>query len=282
MQTAVQGDAQLSPAIVDLGTKGRISFSVSNVESRDAFFCLGVRKSGSTMLHKLVQLLSRRNNINTIDIAGTFFKSGFVVADWMAADLTEVVRPGNMYLGFRSYPSNLERYEFFQRGRKIFMFRDPRDAVVSQYFSDAFSHSLPSDETEAGKRAAAAFLKKRQEAQASDIDAYTLKHARSFENTLMAFAPLFDDPNCLLLRYEEHIFQKKRMINKILQHFGWTCPPGQIESILQGIDSVPESEDGKRFVRKVIPGDHRNKLKPETIRKLNNILKQSMQRYDYY
>lgn len=270
--------------VIPAGEGGRLTFKVAQISAGQAepVFSLGVRKSGSTMLHKIVNFLARRNGVNVVDVPGTFFRQGFTVADWMKADLSEVIVPGNCYLGFRSFPTNLVGVPAFDRAKKIFMFRDPRDALVSQYFSDAYSHSLPSRATEQGQKAAEGFEKKRAEALATDIETYALKHARGFDNTLMACAPMLNDPTCLMLRYEEYIFQKKRLIHRILLHFDWSCAPGQVEALMKTIDEVPDSEDKQRFVRRVIPGDHRNKLSPESIRRLNNVLKESMRAYDYY
>lgn len=270
--------------VVPVGDAGRLTFKVAveGVEHGPPAFSLGVRKSGSTLLHKIVSFLARRNGVHTVDVPGMFFRNGFTVTDWVRADLAPVIAPGNVYIGYRSFPTNLVGTAGFAEAKKIYMFRDPRDALVSQYFSDAYSHSLPSRATEKGAQAAQAFEKKRAEALASDIEGYVVKHARGFDNTLLAFAPMLDDPTCLQLRYEEYIFQKKRLVHKILSHFGWTCLPGQVEALLKQVDEVPESEDKQRFVRRVVPGDHRNKLTPETIRKLNNVLRESMRLHDYY
>jgi hypothetical protein len=278
------GEVPTRDVTIAAGDGGRLVFKVAaDLGSTMApVFSLGVRKSGSTMLHKVVHYLARRNNVNTVDVPGTFFRQGFTVADWMKSDLSTVIAPGNAYLGFRSFPANLTALPAFASAKKIFMFRDPRDALVSQYFSDAYSHSLPSRDTEKGAQAAENFEKKRAEALATDIETYALKHARSIDNTLLAFGGMLTDPTCLLLRYEEYIFQKKRMIHKILNHFEWSCAPGQVEALLKIVDEVPDSEDKQRFVRRVVPGDHRAKLSPEAIRRLNNLLRESMRLYDYY
>ncbi len=269
---------------VPVGEDGRLTFRVAaeGDEHGPPTFSLGVRKSGSTMLHKIVSFLARRNGVNTVDVPGTFFRNGFTVTDWVRADMSGVIAPGNVYIGFRSFPTSFVGLPGFAEAKKIYMFRDPRDALVSQYFSDAYSHSLPSRATEKGAQAAEAFEKKRAEALGTDIEAYVLKHARGFDNTLLAFAPMMDDPTCLQLRYEEYIFQKKRLVHKILSHFGWTCLPGQVDTLLKQVDDVPASEDKQRFVRRVIPGDHRNKLSPEAIRRLSNVLRESMRLHDYY
>jgi hypothetical protein len=264
------------------GRKSLLTFDVADVPGGEVFFCLGVRKSGSTLLNRIVLPLARRNGIKPVDIPGAFFMHGMGVADWAGADLRDVVRPGNIYVGFRSFPANIAVYPRFEMARKVFMFRDPRDALVSQYFSDAYSHVPPAGDTDASRQHAEMFEKRRAEARETPIDDYVLKRARSMDKTLCAFGSLLSDPRCLLLRYEDYVFQKPRLIHKILRHFDWTCPPGAIEALLKQVDQVPESEDPQRFVRRVIPGDHRKKLSPSTINKLNNLLSESLQMFDYY
>lgn len=280
-----------APAMKDLppthpmtvqGRRSVLTFQVADVPGGEVYFCLGVRKSGSTLLNRIVQPLARRNGINVVNIPATFFTHGLDVDDWAGADLRDVVLPGNIYVGFRSFPANIAGYPRFEMARKVFMFRDPRDALVSQYYSDAYSHVAPAGDTEASRQHAEMFEKRRAEARDTPIDDYVLKRARSMDQTLRAFAGLLGDPRCLPLRYEDYVFQKPRLIHKILRHFDWTCPPGAIEGLLKQVDEVPESEDPQRFVRRVIPGDHRKKLSPQTINKLNRLLGESMQAFDYY
>jgi hypothetical protein len=260
----------------------RLSFELADGLTEPPRFCLGVRKSGSTLLNRIVQQLARRNRTHVVDIPGTFFKNGYRVQHWEQADLSPLIGPGNVYIGFRNCPKALQASPAFRDARKVFMFRDPRDAIVSQYFSDAYSHTLPTKDTEQGRKGAAEFETKRKEALATDIDAYVLKQARSMSATMLGYAPLLGDPTCLQLRYEEYVFQKRRMIYKILQHFDWTAMPGQIEGLLKLVDEVPATEDKTRFVRRVIPGDHRSKLKPETIARLNRQLRECMHLFDYF
>jgi hypothetical protein len=259
-----------------------LRFELADGQAAPPRFCLGVRKSGSTMLNRIIMQLARRNRSIPVDIPGTFFRNGYRVQHWEQAELSPLIAPGNVYVGFRNFPTPLQSLPAFQEAKKVFMFRDPRDALVSQYFSDAYSHMLPAKTTEQGRKGAAEFEKKRQEALASEIDEYVLKHARGMGQTMLAYAPMLDDPGCLQLRYEEYIFQKRRLIHKTLRHFEWTALPGQVDAVLDQVDEVPTTEEKTRFIRRVIPGDHRNKLRAETIARLNSILRECMQVFDYY
>lgn len=247
-----------------------------------ARFVLGLRKSGSTLLNRIMTMVSKRTGLHTIDLAHTFFNNGLKMNDWQDTDLSSVIKRGNMYLGFRGLPNSLGKLEVFRDARKVFMFRDPRDALVSQYFSDAYSHSLPSAKTESAEAGVKEFMAKRERALAMDINDYVIKQAPSMDRTFMAYAEVLGSELTLPLRYEEYIFTKKRMMRKILKHFDLEMNNAGIESILAVVDIVPESEDAKKFVRNVVPGDHRRKLKPETIAKLDRLLQASLTRFDYY
>lgn len=255
-----------------------LKFRIRDNPNGSILFCLGVRKSGSTLLNKMIIALAHMNSVMPVDVPGTFFKRGYTVRDWRALNIKPLLLPGNVYMGFRNFPQNLKPIQEFKDSRKIFMFRDPRDALVSQYFSDAYSHSLP----QAGSPGRELFIKKRQEALDTPIDDWVLANAAALRQTLLQYKDLLNDKNCLLLRYEDYVFQKRRLAHKIMQHFGWTASYVQIDGLLADVDMVPDAEDKKRFVRKAIPGDHIAKLHSDTIQKLNHRMGDVMQLFDYY
>jgi hypothetical protein len=241
------------------------------------FFSLGVRKSGSTLLHKIVNFMANQNGVNLVDVPGTFFRRGFNYTHWATMDLEPMVRPGNLYTGFRAFPTNLADTASYKGALKIFMFRDPRDALVSQYFSDAFSHALPEEGGEGRQQ----FIEKREQAQAADINEWVLEKVGGLRRTLLNYEPVLSDPKALVLRYEDYVFQKRRLIRKLLEHFGWEVAPAQLEKLLEEVDFVPDAEEKTRFVRKAVPGDHNVKLDAATIKRLNHRLSDVMKMYDY-
>jgi len=278
MNAPTQDPADMTK-IVELEAGGKkIPFTLREGGTGNSFFSLGVRKSGSTLLHRMMIYMAHQNQVQPVDVPGSFFRHGLTVGDWMELDLSDMIQPQNLYLGFRSFPSGMAELESFQNSPKVFMFRDPRDALVSQYYSDAYSHSLPDENSEGYKL----FMEKREEAQKTDINEWVLGKCGSMRNVLTSYKSLLDDPNCLLLRYENYVFQKRRLIHKVLEHFGWELAPGKINKLLEKVDHVPTAEDEKKFVRKAVPGDHTVKLTPETIRRLNNRMKEVMEIYDYY
>ncbi|MFT6225106.1 MAG: putative O-methyltransferase YrrM [Paracoccaceae bacterium] len=270
-------DHQIASAMI--GTVP-VSFDVRINGMGPVFFSMGIRKSGSTLLHKITGFMARQNAVTLIDVPGTFFTAGLTAKDWtQGLDLEPLIKPQNMLAGFRSFPSKLQHSPAFASAKKVFMFRSPLDALVSQYFSDAYSHTLPDKNEEVNGRER--FLKKREEARNSDINQWVLQHAASFQDTMMAYVPILGDDNCLVLRYEYMIFHKERAVDDILAHFGWKLSTEAKASLLKSVDIIPEVENKENFVRKAVPGDHKNKLSTETISELNHILKPALSAFGY-
>lgn len=258
-----------------------VKFDVDEARTGPAFFILGVRKSGSSMLNRVARQLARYNNYNFVDVGGRLFSNNIRVSQWIRdPSFAEIVRPGNVYGGFRNYPSGFEHNRIFREGRKILLVRDPRDALVSEYFSSAYSHSLPATGGDDGQ--AGDLLAERRQALNSSIDEFVLGRAKLMRRTVAEYLPLVRDINTLILRYEDVIFEKAVMINDIAQHFGWAYRPKQLEAILGWVDVVPETENPKEFIRKVTPGDHKEKLSAATIKQLSHELADVLASFEYH
>jgi hypothetical protein len=258
-----------------------VSFELDDQRGGPAFFILGVRKSGSSMFNRVAQLLSRYNDYNWVDVAGSLFNKNIKVGEWVRdPSFGEIIRGGNVYGGFRTFPSGIQEHPAFQDGKKVLLVRDPRDALVSEYFSNAFSHSIPK-KSASGDGAREQLLAQREAALATPIDDYVTQRARLMGRTMIEYAPILGDPNLLLLKYEDIIFDKRRMITDVIEHFGWKIQPPQIDAILGWVDVKPEQENPKQFIRKVTPGDHADKLKPETIAAIDAELDRVLKTFEY-
>ena len=99
---------------------------------------------------------------------------------------------------------------------------------------------------------------------------------------MLAYAPLLDSPTLTLLKYEHYIFRKSALIALVAERFGSAGEPRA-----RGADprlgrlAAWTSMNPKAFVRRVTPGDHKEKLKPETIARLNEILAPTLELFDY-
>lgn len=248
-----------------------VKFVVEEGKSGPAFFALGVRKSGSSMFNRVCRILSRHNGLNFVDIAGSMFSNNVRPETWLNENaLNDIILPRNVYGGFRNFPTSIAENGVFKNGKKALLVRDPRDALVSEYFSNAYSHSLPTGTDDSGARQM--MLQLREDALAKGIQDYVQQRAEAMGRTMAAYAELLRDRNTIVFRYEDIVFQKAEMIEKLVKHFGWTCNARQMEAILGWVDVKPDVENPRQFIRKVTPGDHQEKLDTETIAAINGRL----------
>lgn len=256
---------------------GQLDFAVRQEPSLPILFALGVRKSGSSLMNLMLLDLAEANGWPVVLLPDKAFAAGYRYPDWNGnPELFRILRRGNLYAGFRDAPSGLFGRPAFKEARKILLVRDPRDALVSEYFSSAYSHQLPKERAEGSL-----IEQRRQEALQQSVEDYVLAQAKQLNRTIDFYRPLLGDANLRLFRYEEVVFDKARWIADIAGHFGWDAPDPLIARILAERDIVPATEEPTAFVRKVVPGDHREKLSERGIARLNAMLSPTWRRLGY-
>jgi hypothetical protein len=155
---------------------------------------------------------------------------------------------------------NLDRYKI------VLIARDPRDILVSHYFSTAFSHPVPLG----NKRAD--FMAKRTVARESTIDEFVLSESESLCNQFARYKSLLlaRYPHVHLATYEHMVTEFENWLSTILRYCALEVSSDLFRSLcIENQRARPKIEDIKRHVRKGQPGDYKNKLKPETIAQLN-------------
>lgn len=261
----------------DVLLKG-VKFQVNEKTSGPAEFVLSVRKSGSTMFNVVCKRLAAHNEVNFVDVPSGMFRHNMPASAWVRdPELNNLVFPGNVYGGFRNFPLAMADNELFRAGKKILLVRDPRDALVSEYFSNAFSHKIPQGEGGARER----LLTQRRTAREQGVESYVLERAPLMRRTLEEYIPLLHEPDLLLLKYEDIIFNKSKMIDDVLAHFGWSCKPAFKEATIAAVDIVPDQEKQTEFIRKVTPGDHLEKLSASAIAKINHQMRDVLDAFKY-
>ena len=266
---------------VRLANGRTVEFEVQTEIEGRLLFLFSVRKCGSSIVNNIVKAMARANNCNYVDIAGTFFRKNILARDYRFDEgLLSILHGGNIYGGFRSMVPVLHSSPLFREGTKLLLIRDPRDALVSEYFSNAYSHPIPQMIGDHGQ-VTLQMERQRKIALATPLEEYVLSRAPGMKFTMMDYRQVFKDPKTTLLKYEDYILNKRSLMLVIAEKFGWHVDEELIRLILEWADIRPEQENPTAFVRKVTPGDHREKLSAETISALNEILRPVLRLYDY-
>ena len=176
----------------------------------------------------------------------------------------------------------------------VLVLRDPRDMLTSLFYSFAYSHYWSPTGFNASEEQRKAWAD-------GGVDAFVLDWADRF---LVRYKRMVDQllgrPNVLLLSYEQLVTDYAGWLKKFMSAtaglplpvtptpLGFSRPPlftrTRIRRILQekfAHEFIPHGEDIRVHRRQITPGDHRRKLKPETIAELDGTFGDVMRALDY-
>lgn len=246
----------------------------------DPCFAFSIHKCGSTMMHAMISAVCNQAQIPAVSVPDLLFAQGVLDSQWANDPAIQPAFTRNLlYYGFRHLPPILLAPEVQLRLRRfVLLVRDPRDALVSQYFSygrKAGSHAVPT-------KNAQAFLDTLAKTEDREIDDYALAAAPNLRLKLEAYRSALDFDLGLLRQYETVYFDKETFLAEIFDHFAMPVPRQIIAAVARANDVRPAQEDETKHIRKGSPGDHKEKLRPDTIARLNDIFRDVGSFYGYH
>lgn len=156
--------------------------------------------------------------------------------------------------------------------KAILQLRDPRDVLTSLYFSTVFSHALISKKV----------IRRREEAKQMTIDEFVIFETKEYIPIYQEYVDqLLGKPNVLFLKYEEMVSSFEGWLAKLIGHIGISADSAVLDQLRKEADFTIAQEDPYSQRRQVAPGDHKRKLKPETIVELNRLFGPILKRLEY-
>lgn len=251
----------------------KISLEVSLPAAIPSFFVFALHKSGSVMQDKILEDICSHLQIPLISIAKSAFEQGVEEGDFDEAICDIFTSFGYGFYGFRYLPAYLNNFDL-SNFKKILLIRDPRDILVSHYFSMKKSHAIPKGQI--GEK----LLENREKIQAMDINEYVLEKAPIFHKIITKYSRI-EDNSFKLFRYEDVVFNKQQWILDILAFLDLELEDNKIEEIVNRHNIFPSTENPSSHIRRVTPGDYKEKLKTSTIDRLNNCFQDILVKYQY-
>ena len=159
---------------------------------------------------------------------------------------------------------------------RIFHLRDPRDMLVSEYYSFGWIHKT--DE----------FLDdRRSEIQQMSVDEYAIGQSeQSTWPVEQKYQPLldynFDPQRETVVKYEQMVTNFPFWCAKVVAAYGCRFPKLlTVRLAWRYRKEFKPSAESMQHKRRMIPGDFREKLKPETIEILNRRYEAILERFDF-
>lgn len=231
-----------------------------------------VHKSASTFFNWYLKELAAETGHIYVDVNGYFGTQGpkGLIAQQQPEFINKVFRKtGFIYGPLRNYipVTHIEDYPV------VLVLRDPRDVLTSQYFSIKNSHPMVTPE----------LIARRKKALQSTIDEHVLSQADRFVKTYTEYLDnIYGKKNVLFIKYEELIVNFKTCLQRINVHCGLGLTEEQINKLDKSDSFKKKTEDQYTHIRKISSGDHKEKLKPETIEVLNKKFDGVLKRLNYY
>lgn len=157
----------------------------------------------------------------------------------------------------------------------VIQLRDPRDILVSQYYSHGWTHGYEPGHTE--------FLKRRKIIQSKTIDEYVKIPEYGADHLYDKYEPIFKTfnyDNIKHVKYNQMVLDFPSWVKQVVYPFDLTKDETQkvINTFKNEFINVKETKPETIFSgkarsnhkRKMYPGDFKNKFKPETIKYLND------------
>ncbi|MFO7871860.1 MAG: sulfotransferase domain-containing protein [Kiritimatiellia bacterium] len=230
-----------------------------------------VHRSGSTFLGRLLHTLVNQSDMVMADF-DTFFalqeipvREGFKDTDF----INRVFSPEGYVYGpcrsFRDIP-DVGRY------RKLLLLRDPRDALVSKYYSIAYSH-IPVSMN---------LLRRRRKALTETVDQFVLEEAEELRQKYAEYADkVLKDKKTLYCRFEDMMSKPSDFLERLQEFMEIHLPRREIKKLLGKQMKPPAKEDIYRHRRSGKTGGYRAKLTPATISQLNHIFGNLLETFGY-
>jgi hypothetical protein len=244
-----------------------------------SYYFVSPHKCGSVLIGQIARALATANHMPYVDISTQVFKVGEGEHSAFTNLGTLCAQPGYVHGTFRT---KLYINLIPDHAKTVVLIRDPRDAIVSKYYSDTKSHTVKGNAY--NKKASDDFLNMRKTQQTLNIDEaagtyidFYLSQFDAIERLIQRSAP----GSVKLYRYEDVIFNKREWILDMAAFMGWQISPVQLEKLLSRVDILPDAENQNQHIRQVRPGNYKQKLRPETQETLTRAFAGVLTRYRY-
>lgn len=237
-------------------------------------------KAATQTVKKLLIECARRNKLTPALLHDYAFHHSMPFLDHLdSASLKKYAHlfksSGYLYTVFGGMIEEIPSLEKF---KVVLVVRDPRDILVSDYYSIAYSHAIPDGEKKE------VYLSRREKALASTLDEYALHNAPRlqlvFEKYAMHLFPVC--PGVHVARYEDMVENFPEWLDSLVSACGMEISNSFRQGLLAHHEARrPKGENIQKHLRKGMPGEHREKLSSETIEQLNQTFKESLNRFNY-
>ncbi|MEN0048635.1 MAG: sulfotransferase domain-containing protein [Bacteroidota bacterium] len=241
-----------------------------------------LNKSATQYVKKVLNQAASSLGMSTANLNGYAFHSDFPYLDLLSKKEFEqyqyLFKPkGYLYSVFGGMIDGLGNLENYL---VVLMIRDPRDIVVSSYYSTAYSHPLPSKNSNKAEN----FYEKRTTTQQMSVDEYALQESEIVLEVYNRYIELLlkKHPTCYVTKYEDMVNDHEKWLNDLFSYCRLEIDVSLKNQLLQQNKRLkPKAENVNDHMRKGVAGDFLEKLQSTSISILNDKFAHILEQFDY-
>jgi len=251
-------------------------------ERTNSFMMLTIHKAASSYVGQVLTELFDAFGYRCVDLQGEAFSLGMEEGQFVADSAERFFEPGCFFGPLRGRPAKSAAQ--ISPARPIIHVRDPRDCLVSHYYSIRDSHPVPNGER------AKIFLANRERAERITVDEYVemlITHDKNmqFKQTLQTFIDLIKhQPHCIVSKYEKMVTDFEYWIYDIVSQFGIAVDYSTVIDLIERTNpevNFAVEENVQNHKRQVTPGDHARKLAPRTVSLATEFFSEELKFFGY-
>jgi Sulfotransferase domain len=254
----------------------------TNTSEHPSLIHFSFNKAATQYIKSILQRCAIEQGLIPVRFNEYAFDSDFPYLDWLS--LEEIQEYKHLFRSkgylYSAFGGMIEGIEDLQSYKVILFSRDPRDILVSQYYSIAYSHRMPDEFSD--KRSH--FLSRREAAVQGNINDYAVANSDRILNIFARYQDLLlsQYSNVYVTQYEQMIVDFEDWLGKLLIYCDLNVSKKLLKKIIEENNAKkPKVENKYTHNRKGKSGDYKGKLSPETIVYLNNKFSTILKEFSY-
>jgi hypothetical protein len=240
----------------------------------DSWALLTMHKAASSYVGDVLSKVFASQGYATVDITSEAFAAGEDEVDFLRRHQGRLSRPRTFHGPFRTDAAAVVAET---PGLKVVLhIRDPRDCVVSMYYSSAFSHIEPGPGPVRDS-----FLAQREIFRSWSVEEFALEGLRRGYRALGLMRNIMESrTDAVLSRYENLVTDFEGWLKDLADRIALPLNRGVLNELVASAE-FDVVEDPFRHKRQVTPGDFRRKLSKRVQDRLTEAFREDLEYFGY-
>lgn len=232
---------------------------------------LSFNKAATQHIKDVLSMMAINSGLKVAHLNGYAFATNLPFLDQMQEEEFRKFEQAFYAEGYlySSFGGPLDHLQALEKFLMVVVARDPRDILVSNYFSLIYSHPEPYGDK------LLEFRQNKELAREIGIDRFILEKAPAVLALMKRYRTgiLVRHPNSLVCFYEDMVSDYECWIAKLQEYVKLSLTDAQLQRLLTNQKAIRNNtkENINQHVRSGKSGDFRQKLKPDTVVKLNDL-----------